>query len=377
MSMTFSAHLAQTADGKPDLWLVVDEFFDLHRQASDFCMSLMAAQRSPNTLRSYSSKVASFLTWCSSIGIRWDKVTFIQLGSYVRFICDTPKRDGEPRSAKTVNLYVVAVTEFLRWAYLQGRVSSTLINQLSRPKHLRYTPSNFDPGEQDQFRYIAKSNLKVSTEECRVPVLEAEQAERVMRACLNPRDVFLLTIMLQSGLRIGEALGLHREDLHFLPDSRSLSCPTRGPHVHVRRRVNSNGSYAKSPVPRSVPVTTDTVLAYREYLFAKQTIVARSQINFVFLNLYGESPDTPMRYRNAKRCTDRIAKAAGIKFSPHVLRHSAANGWRQNGVERDVLQELLGHVSSASTEIYLHISEAEMRAAVDGVRQDAMPVQWD
>lgn len=377
MTVTFRAHQATTDDGAPDLWVIVDDMYDLHRSASDFCMSLTAAKKSPNTVRTYAPKVASFLTWCSSNAIRWERVTFIQLGRYVRSVQDTPKGNGKPRSAVTVNLYVVAVTEFLRWAYLQGLVSPKLIQQLARPKHLRYTPKGFDAGEQGQFRFISKSNLKIPADEETLAFLEPDQAERVMEACLNPRDAFLIRVMHDGGLRIGEALGLHREDLHFLPNSAVLGCYVPGAHLHVKRRVNSNGSYAKSPRPRIVPVTMLTTHAYREYLFLKDELVPDSRSDFVFLNLFGEFPDTPMKYRNAKRCTDRIAKAAVTLFTPHVLRHTAATSWFRNGATRDTVQNLLGHASAASTQIYIHVSEAEKRAAVEEAKLDTEHLRWD
>lgn len=368
MPVTFKALRVEGDNGSPDIWLIVDRMYDLHRVASNFCMSLTSAKKSLNTVRTYAPKVAHFLTWCSSNAIRWERVTFAQLGRYGRFVRDTPMQNGHLRSAETVNLYIVAVTEFLRWAHLQGLVSPKLLQQIAQPKHLRYMPTGFDPGEQGQFRIISKNNLKLPVNEGAVAFLEPEQADAVLAACLNPRDLFLIRVMHDGGLRIGEALGLHREDIHFLPSSKSLGCDTSGPHMHVKRRMNANGSYAKSPHPRIVPVSTLTTHAYREYLFMKEELAGNSRSDFVFLNLFGENPDTPMKYRNAKRCTDRIAKAAGTQFTPHLLRHTAATAWFRNGASRDVVQNLLGHVSAASTQIYIHTSEAEKRNAVDGVR---------
>lgn len=67
-------------------------------------------------------------------------------------------------------------------------------------------------------------------------------------------------------MRIGETLGLHRTDMHFLADSHVLGCAVAGPHVHVRRRPgNENGALAKSRFPRSIPVPEEAVTLYADY----------------------------------------------------------------------------------------------------------------
>jgi integrase/recombinase XerD len=74
-----------------------------------------------------------------------------------------------------------------------------------------------------------------------------------------------------------------------------------------------------------------------------------------------------MTYANAKRCTDRIGKTAEVTLRPHMLRHTAATNWVRNRERLDVVQELLGHVSWTSTQVYLHPSDEEMRNAVDAL----------
>lgn len=78
----------------------------------------------------------------------------------------------------------------------------------------------------------------------------------------HDRDKFLIQLLSQTGMRIGEALGLRRQDMHLLPDSRVLGCRHEGPHVHVRRRVNANGAFAKARQPRAIPVDEVTIELY-------------------------------------------------------------------------------------------------------------------
>jgi integrase len=64
----------------------------------------------------------------------------------------------------------------------------------------------------------------------------------------------LLVLLWFSGIRLGEALGLRRSDLHFAESSMAAGCRVPGPHLHVVRRDNPNRASAKSRDPRLVPV---------------------------------------------------------------------------------------------------------------------------
>jgi site-specific recombinase XerD len=74
-----------------------------------------------------------------------------------------------------------------------------------------------------------------------------------------------------------------------------------------------------------------------------------------------------MVYRAAKRFFERLADECGFAVRPHMLRHSAATNWVRAGVDLDVVQHLLGHVSPASTAVYLHARDEDKRRAVEAV----------
>ncbi|MGW0875309.1 tyrosine-type recombinase/integrase [Streptomyces sp. NPDC002740] len=72
-----------------------------------------------------------------------------------------------------------------------------------------------------------------------------------------------------------------------------------------------------------------------------------------------------MRYSNAKQIIERAGDRCGFRARPHMMRHTAATRWIRSGVDPDVVQPLLGHVSSASTAVYLHATDEDLRAAVE------------
>lgn len=132
-------------------------------------------------------------------------------------------------------------------------------------------------------------------------------------------------------MRIGETLGLRREDMHLLSNSASLGCRVAGPHVHVRRRANANGALAKSRFPRSIPVTEELVGLYADYAHERDRVGEAAGCDMVFVNLYRQPLGRPLGYHNAKDMFDRLARRAGFAVRPHVLRHTAATRWVRCG----------------------------------------------
>lgn len=179
----------------------------------------------------------------------------------------------------------------------------------------------------------------------------------VVAAASNARDRFLIIALLATGMRIGEALGLRRSDVHFLARSEALGCGIPGPHLHVIRRLNENGAFAKSRYPRTIPVTERLVQAYSDYWFERDRFGHGVDNDAVFVNLFREPRGRSMSYSNAKEMVDRLARDCGFTVRPHMLRHTAATRWIEAGVDPDIVQALLGHVSFTSTERYIHASK--------------------
>lgn len=154
--------------------------------------------------------------------------------------------------------------------------------------------------------------------------------------------------------------------MHLLPDSTHLGCRTRGAHLHVRpRQDNENGARAKAGRHRMVPVTQGAVHRYRDHLTEREQVTAAADCDYVFVNLVGGVMGRPMTYSNAKQVIERIGNRCGLRARPHMMRHTAATQWIRSGVAPDVVQTLLGHRSSASTAVYLHAQDDDLRAAVD------------
>ncbi len=367
ISVAFQSERAVSPLDGSELWVVLDPGLVMHREASDFLRALHGAGRSPHTIRVYAGRVASFLGWCAGQGVEWSSVSLAALARFKHFVEATPGRGGRLRSGATVNATLTAVCEFLRFCARTGLIEAAVAERLSEPRWLRFTPPGFDTGESGQFRTVRARALKARAQVSFPEALTSEQAGAVLGCCRRPREHFMVILLLDTGLRIGEALGLRRADMHLLPDSRALGCAVVGAHVHVRHRANPNGALAKSRFPRTVPASDAVLSSYAGYQHERAEIVGEDDCDMVFVNLYREPLGAPMTYRAAKRLFERLARDCGFAVRPHMFRHTAATGWVRAGTDLDVVRALLGHASLASTTVYLHARDEDKRRAVEAV----------
>ncbi len=357
-------------------WVLVDDSFEVVSEPAAFSAWMTAIDRSPNTVRVYAGRVARFLTWCEEEGVDWRSVSVTQLGRFRRWLERTPwgpgrtcvDREERLRQPASVSGHLTAVCEFLRFAARRGWIDGRVADQLSEPRFVAHLPRGFDPGEGGQFRRVRAATIRVRTFELFPEALNDDELDGLLRACDRVRDRLLVAMMAVTGVRIGECLGLRREDVHLLPDSRALGCVIEGAHLHVRRRANPNGALAKSRCPRSVPVTEPLVRLYADYQHERDQIIgAASSNDMVFVNLYAAPLGQALKYSAAKGAFDRAACRAGVRARPHMLRHTAATRWVRSGVALDVVRALLGHASLQSTAMYLHADDRSKRDAVERV----------
>lgn len=348
-------------------WVVLDPELVVHREASAFLAGLQGADRSPHTVRAYAGRTALFLGWCAAAGVDWRRVELAELARFKHWLEVSPARAGRTRSGATVNAILTVVCELLRFCARTGVIDMVVAQRLSEPRWLRFTPPGFDAGESGQFRTVRARALKARAATPFPEALTDEQLAAVLSCCRRPREHFMVILLRDTGLRIGEALGLRRCDMHLLPDSRGLGCAVVGAHVHVRHRANPNGALAKSRFPRTVPVSDAVLAAYADYQHERVGLVGEEATEMVLVNLYHAPLGAAMTYRAAKGFFDRLAGGCGFAVRPHMLRHTAATNWVRAGAALDVVQALLGHASLASTTVYLHARDEDKRRAVETV----------
>jgi integrase len=175
--------------------------------------------------------------------------------------------------------------------------------------------------------------------------------------------------MARAGLRRGELCGLRRGDVHLLASSRLLGCETERAHLHVVRRDNGNGAWAKSRRQRVVPLDFLLVQAFDTYEFERLEIPGAAESDFVVVNLFRGLVGSPMRPDAVGALITAAGRRAGLgrHVTPHQLRHAFGSNLADSGGAIDEIQDLMGHASMSSSQVYLHPDPARLRDAVEKV----------
>ncbi|MGW2515360.1 tyrosine-type recombinase/integrase [Streptomyces scopuliridis] len=365
----------------------MDDDFQLHSPSVDYLDGLRAADCSVNTERNYAGRLALYLSYAVAHGIDWTTPTLQNLATYLRWLVDEPlpprglRPDAEPKHRRpaTANAHLGTVCEFLRWSSLRGLVPGSVLRILARPKYLAYLPDGFDPGEDGQNRTIGARAIKFSVAVPGFEWLTYEHVDQLLAVAPHARDRFLLVLLRDTGIRIGEALGLRREDMHLLPNSTTVGCTVGGPHIHIiRRSANANGALAKSRRPRWIPVDPDTAGAYADYQYERDEVPTAAGSDMVFVNLFASPLGEPMKYPSTYELFVRLAQRAGLDAHPHMVRHGTITRWIRDGMPRDTAQDFAGHASAYSMKPYVHITGREMREHAQRVNeiQKARNATW-
>jgi site-specific recombinase XerD len=352
-------------------WTVVDDDFRPVELADAYLRHLrLGADRAEGTTRTYAGDLACYLSWCERSG-RDLLAGARSLGLFVMMLKTTPVErsgsgQGRVHSAGRINHLLAAVRELYKYAVADGMLDAAVLTAIYEVGDDRYLPADLKP-EGAGIRYRARPRHVQRQRRARppVPVGQAE-VESLLCSARSWRDRFLLVLLWFCGLRVGEALGLRRSDLHFVSSAASLGCPIPGPHLHVVGRDNPNGARAKSG-DRSVPVRSEILACYDRYLAERDTCRAADGCDFVFVNLHHEPVGRPMTTDAVRKWLAALSRRAGIErvITPHMFRHATATELLKRGTPIDVVKELLGHASIRSTENYLHPHVDALRDAVD------------
>ncbi|WP_433258310.1 tyrosine-type recombinase/integrase [Streptosporangium sp. CA-135522] len=166
----------------------------------------------------------------------------------------------------------------------------------------------------------------------------------------DPR--FLFALLWDTGVRIGEALGLRHAD---------LAAAER--EMTVRPRINDNGARTKSQQSRTIPVSAELVRLYADYLHGEYGDL---DSDYVFVNLWAEPHGHRLTYAAVYDLVRRLRRRTGIDFDPHWYRHTAATRLLRDGVSIEVVSKLLGHADIATTlDIYGHLTVEDTRKTME------------
>lgn len=359
-----------------DRYAIVDRDGELHDAACRWIEWMSVAGKtygghSPNTVKAYASRVAWFLSWIS-LTKDWREVTVHDLAMWRNVVTATPaiKTNGRAiqRKPGSISPYLTAVKSFYEWADREpDLLRSDVVARMTQIKY--FAPGTPAGGEHGRQRRVLIDELNVPGAADQKPppwIEDAAVRAGLEQVELNPRDRFLIDLLNCTGIRVGEALSLFNEDMHLGGGSPELGCRIVDPHFHVRlTNQTENGANAKGG-PRALFPHHSLIDSYLAYLIERDRRLSAAESEMsrhVFVSLYDPGyRGRAMRYAGVQRLMKRLSRMLNYDLTgPHVLRHSLAtrliNGIDCEPVDIRTVQNILGHASLASTQVYTNSRE--------------------
>lgn len=279
---------------------------------------------SPNTIKAYTRDLAEFVAYLGSYygitGWSWSGVDRLAIRGYLAHLV---RRGISKRSA---GRSLSAVRSLYKYLHRNEIVEANPARAVGAPKREKYLPEYLD---------ITQMGALFSAAETR------SQGGRFT----DVRNLAMLELFYSAGLRLSELRGINRDSLDLLSNQ-----------VKVR---------GKGRKERIVPLGDRAILALRNYEAKRdellRAIVANGDRTAFFLSARGRRISTRALQNAMTSLLDLVSESAGL--STHSLRHTFATHMLDAGADLRAVQELLGHASVQSTQIYTHTSVERLKQA--------------
>lgn len=355
-----------TNQGVP--FLLLDDADQPISIVSAFLRYLSSRDCSPNTLRSYIYDLLHFMTFLQELHLSYEEFTPAKSLIFLDYLRHLPSRRRVPRangkqgeaenqrgqllSASTINRIFATISSF--YEYL---IVSEQFTQRENPIQVvedhaaarvpdRHRPFMGPASHQRPMRRIV--HLKTAQ---RLPrPMREEQVTALVNSLTCERDRAMFWLMVQGGLRPGEVLNLHLEDIQY-----------GRRRVIVRYRTNHpRGVRTKSRRERIVDLREPEALqVLNRYVMYERPHEAETSLVFL-VGGKGARQCEPLSYHALVKLFARHCQRLGIRepwVTPHALRHTHATRMWEGGMRELSLQKRLGHASPESTRLYTQVSD--------------------
>ena len=296
-----------------------------------FLLSLRAKDASQHTLRSYGTAVGAYLDWLAERGIDWRAPSRTELRGYLARLVASGARTS-------VSQRLAAIRSFHRFAARSGLAAGDPWGSIAAPRLPRRLPRVLELDQIERLLEVVDDDEDAAAGRKRDPELAL---------ALALRDRAIVEVAYAAGLRISELASAELSSVDL----------GRGEiRVFGKGRKERIGLLGR-PAIAALEAYLDSA---RPVLEARRPAGGRGA-DAIFLNSEGG----PIGVRGLRYRIDRLCRRAGLPegVSPHTLRHSFATHLLDGGADLRVVQELLGHESLATTQVYTHVSATRLRAA--------------
>ena len=279
--------------------------------------------RSPLTIREYEHYLKRFDDWLSqnSSAVEPEDIDLELVRKYRLYLAHLRNRNGVPLKRNTQTYYIIALRAFLRYLLVQRDIPTLSPDKLELPKQISRSVTFLNPGQLDRLL----NSPKISNE-------------------AGLRDKAILETLFSTGLRVSELVSLNRDQINL--DRKEFGVRGKGDKLRVVFLSDSAAEWLE------------------RYLRAR-----RDRFKPLFIRYSGavdakrDGEKMRLTARSVEKIVGKYAKRCGLPVdaTPHTLRHSFATDLLIGGADLRSVQEMLGHESIRTTQVYTHVTDRHLK----------------
>ena len=337
---------------------------------SGFLRHLRARGYSPNTLSAYAYDLLHFMTWLELQQLSYQEFTPARSLLFLEYLFTLPSRGAAQRlalvlcttdqgnpatrlSPATINRIFAAVSSFYEFLIVSDQFPypENPIVKVDDPAYARVSDRHRPFMGRGSSQRPVRRTVHVKTVQPVPRPMTDEQVSQLLASLRLKRDKAMLLLMLHGGLRPGEVLNLHLEDVSYARR-----------RVTIRYRTDHpKGVRTKSRTERVVDLhQPETLQAVNDYVMSERPQETESPYLFL-VGGGGKRRSEPLGYHALVKLFERHCERLGMRepwITPHALRHTHATKLWEGGMRELTLQKRLGHASPESTRMYTRVADA-------------------
>lgn len=269
---------------------------------------------SPNTIKSYENELLKFKEYLEMEELDYLKINKDNVRSYLKYL------DNLKYKNSSIGRNISALRSFYRFLVIKERIGKNIFASIRNPKIERKLPN-----------FLSELDME--------RILEFSTNENYKPNIYTGRDLLIIELLYDTGCRVDELVNIKLKDVN--QTEKSIKVLGKG----AKERIVFYGEYGREYL--------------ENYLIDREVLLNGRKSEYLFVSLESDQLTT----RRIAQIIEDILKIVGIKnkVTPHTLRHTFATHLLNNNADLRSVQELLGHSSLSTTQIYTHVSNERLR----------------
>lgn len=269
---------------------------------------------SENTIKSYRNEIEKFKEYLDMEEIDYLKINKDKVRSYLKYL------DNLKYKNSSISRNISALRTFYRYLVIKERIEKNIFASIRNPKIEKKLPN-----------YLTEIDME--------KILDFRNIETYKENIYTNRDLLIMELLYDTGCRVDELVNIKLKNIN--ETEKSIKVLGKG----SKERVVFYGDYAQDYL--------------ENYLMDRGILLNGKKSDFLFVSKESDKLTT----RRIAQIIDDIVSMVAIKnkVTPHTLRHTFATHLLNHGADIRSVQELLGHSSLSTTQVYTHISNERLR----------------